>query len=119
MLVSIACKGQISRANEEQNYLDKATVMPQFPGGIDSLNAFIRNKLQYPKTDADCEGNVYLSFIVETTGQLSNIKIEKSLCSEFDAEAIKFISKMPKWTIGQQHGKDVRVKMYLPITFKI
>lgn len=94
---------------------------PQFPGGDMALSQYLRNNLKYPETArvAKVEGAVFVSFVVEIDGTVSNIKIVKGLHPDCDAEVIRVISEMPKWSPGKQKGKPVRVQFTLPVRFML
>lgn len=94
---------------------------PQFPGGNDALDKFIKNNLRYPVIAKEnrIEGKVYVSFVVEKDGKLTDIKVMRGLGNGCDEEAIRTINLMPKWTPGKQEGKNVRVRYVLPISFKL
>ena len=94
---------------------------PEFPGGKDSLYAFIERNLVYPQwaKDNKIEGKVYVSFTVETDGSISNIKVLRDIGGGCGAEAVRVLMKMPKWKPGKQRGKSVRVQFNLPIEFKL
>ena len=94
---------------------------PEFPGGKDSLYAFIERNLVYPQwaKDNKIEGKVYVSFTVETDGSISNVKVLRDIGGGCGAEAIRVVMKMPKWKPGKQRGKPVRVQFNLPIEFKL
>jgi len=94
-------------------------VMPQFPGGEEELVKFIGENLKYPAVAAEVgiEGRVTMRFTVTTTGELTDIRVIKSL--DLDAEAIRVIRKMPNWIPGRQDGKTVPVYYLLPIIYKL
>jgi len=94
--------------------------MAQFPVNPDAMDLFIRKNLYYPPAlkAAGVQGKVYVQFIVEKDGSITNITIRmSSKNSELDQEAINVIKKMPKWVPGSIKGKNVRVKQTVPITF--
>mgnify|MGYP001042072677 CR=1 FL=1 len=95
--------------------------MPQFPGGNSEMSKFIYSNLKYPKEHQETaiQGRVFLRFIVEKDGSISNIKIERSIDSILDAEAIRVVESMPKWKPGKQNGEPVRVYYLLPIAFRL
>ena len=82
---------------------------------------FIGENFQYPKTASalGIEGKVYVQFVVEKDGKLTDIKVMRGLGNGCDEEAIRTINLMPKWTPGKQEGKNVRVRYVLPISFKL
>jgi TonB family protein len=85
--------------------------MPVFPGGIDSLNEFIFKNLNTNcDADKDClSGNVFVKFIVNENGSVSNAQIIKPISPQFDQEVLRVISLMPNWTPGKQSGNKVKV----------
>lgn len=96
---------------------------PEFPGGDEAFNKFITNRLMYPE-DAriqGLQGTIYIQFIVEKDGSLSNIKVVegKSLSPSCDQEAIRVISSSPKWMPGSKDGVPMRTKMVKPVKFAL
>ena len=107
--------------NEENKIYDVVEQMPQYPGGKDKLMQYLAMSIRYPKEAemAGMQGRVIGSFIVEKDGSLTGARIEKSVDKSLDAEALRIINEMPKWTPGMQNGEPVRVKYLVPITFRI
>lgn len=97
---------------------DKAA---EFPGGMLAFSRYLSEKLIYPQEAIDnaLQGNVYLSFVVETDGSISNVKIDLSLVHCFNEEAVRLIKNMPKWKPGEVNGKVRRTRSSLPISFKL
>lgn len=95
--------------------------MPVFPGGDRELFRYLNNSLKYPKaaSNAGISGTVIVSFIVEPDGSISNLTILKSGTSMLDEEALRVVSSMPRWKPGLQNGKPVRVRMSLPVIFRL
>lgn len=95
--------------------------MPEFPGGESDLYKFLQNNINYPRfsKEAGITGVVYVEFIVDVDGSLTNIKIAKGVSSDIDQEALRIVKKMPKWIPGSQRTKVVPVGMRLPIRFRI
>ena len=98
--------------------LDK---MPQFPGGLSHLMHYLTEHIKYPAAalDKGCSGTVVLSFVVETDGSISNIKVLMGVCPLLNTEAVKVVEGMPKWVPGRLKGKPVRVSFNLPVRFSI
>jgi len=94
---------------------------PGFPGGIGKLMEYINKNLKYPKAakQANLEGRVIVSFVVERDGSLTEIKVRKNLSPETDTEAIRLIASSPKWVPGMQGGHAVRVQYSIPIKFQL
>lgn len=94
---------------------------PEFPGGLDALRTFLGKNLNYPRMAASSgvSGRVYVSFVVNTDGSLTDIQILKGIGFGCDEEAIRVMQKMPRWKPGKQSGRAVRVKYNLPISFTL
>lgn len=95
--------------------------MPSFPGGDDSLKAFLLKNLFYPKTSFahGVHGTVYITFIVEEDGSISNVHVLKGVDDELDTEAVRVVSLMPKWIPGKKNGHARRVQFTLPVKFAL
>jgi protein TonB len=92
--------------------------MPEFKG---DLNAYLSKNIHYPE-DArknDIEGRVFLKFLVDTAGRISDIMVIRSVFPSIDSEAIRVIRNMPAWRPAKQSGKAVMVYYNLPIVFKL
>ena len=94
---------------------------PSFPGGEDSLQKFLLKNLKYPKlaTEKGVEGIVTVSFIVKTNGSISNLVLVKGIGSGCDEETLRIIKLMPRWKPGKISGKNVDVKICLPVKFSL
>ncbi len=95
--------------------------MPIFPGGEEALRNYVTNNIQYPD-DArkqNIQGRVFVCFIIGTTGTVQNVKVARSVHPSLDAEAIRVVKSMPKWTPGQHRGKTVKVSYTIPINFSL
>ena len=103
------------------NVYDVVEQMPQFPGGFQKMNEFIEENMQYPKKCAEkgIYGRVIVAFVVERSGQLSNIRVVKSVHPALDKEALRIVNLMPRWIPGKQNGVTVRVKYIIPIRFSV
>lgn len=97
--------------------------MPGFPGGMGELMKYIQKNIQYPQVEkeADIQGTVYVKFVVEPSGDISNVEIAKGVRGGpgLDKEALRVVKNMPKWSVGKQNGRPVRVLMNLPIKFQL
>jgi len=93
--------------------------MPEFPGGIEAMNQFIRENLRWPIRDADIEGRVFVGFVVEKDGSLTNFEIIRGVAPVLDDEALRVVKLMPNWKAGKQRGKEVRVQYIVPVNFTL
>ena len=112
----------VQKRNQDNSYVyDVVEEMPQFPGGPSGLFQYLSESIIYPDDARQNgkEGRVLLTFIVETDGSISNIKIVKSVDAVLDAEAIRVVATMPKWIPGRIDGATIRVKYTVPVTFRL
>ena len=95
--------------------------MPQFPGGDSAMVAYLTHNLHYPQTEKEkgIQGKVFVGFVVEKDGIISNVEVKKGIGEECDAEAVRVIREMPTWSPGKQNSECVRVSLVLPINYKI
>ncbi|ARK13369.1 TonB family protein [Fibrella sp. ES10-3-2-2] len=94
---------------------------PTFPGGNNALYAFLGSNLHYPEEarKLGIQGNVFVSFVVDTDGSIDRIRVLKGIGRGCDEEAVRVTSIMPKWTPGKQNGRSVAVQYNLPINFML
>lgn len=95
--------------------------MPSFPGGDAALFKYLSDNIKYPviAQETGVQGRVICQFVVNRDGSIVDIEVVRSVDKSLDAEAVRVISKMPKWTPGKQRGKTVRVKYTLPVNFRL
>lgn len=108
-------------SQKNQKVYDVVDEMPQYPGGMGEFLDYLIQSVRYPE-DAEkqkVEGRVIACFVVETDGSISDVTIAKPVFPSLDAEAVRVLQAMPKWTPGKQNGKPVRVKYAVPVTFKL
>lgn len=92
-------------------------VKPDFPGGMEKFYKFVGNNYKTPEEEG-LKGKVYVTFVVEKDGSLTDIKVLRDIGYGTGAEAIRVLKKCPRWTPGEQNGKKVRVLYSLPITIQ-
>jgi TonB family protein len=95
--------------------------MPQYPGGENALMDYVSKNVVYPKEaqEKGISGRVFVSFIVEKDGSVSNVDVKRGIGGGCDDEAVRVIKAMPKWKPGKMKGKPVRVSYMMPITFRL
>ena len=93
--------------------------IPEYPGGTHAMYKFIAANLRMPRAAerAGISGRVFLSFIIEATGEVTHVRVLKGLGFGCDEEAVRLMESMPKWKPGKQDGKPVPARYNLPITF--
>lgn len=118
---SIAVESAPTRQDEDSNTIYNSAgidVKPEFPGGTDKFFTFFSKNFQYSDEmkKAELKGRIFISFIVEPDGSITNIKVIRGLGFRTDVEAMRIIKRMPKWFPGEQNGKKVRCSYLIPIT---
>jgi protein TonB len=96
-------------------------IEPSFPGGQQKLNDYFKANLKYPAVAHvnNVQGKVFVTFVVERDGSLSNIKVLRGIGSGCDEEAIRLLIHCPKWNPGIQSNTAVRVQYMVPVTFQL
>ncbi len=92
-------------------------VIPEFPGGMEKFYGFVSRNYQAPEEEG-LKGKVFVTFVVEKDGSLTDIKVIRDIGYGTGKEAIRVLNKCPKWNPGEQNGKKVRVQYSLPITIQ-
>ena len=121
VVVAYASKKETAKAPvaaEEPIYFVAVEEMPSFHG---NLYEYLGKNLRYPTKSIENyeEGTVYVSFIIDTTGEVKSPTIVQSVSPDLDAEALRIVRAMPKWKPGMQRNKPVKVLYTLPIDFKL
>ena len=96
--------------------------MPQFPGGPNELMKYLGKNIKYPQSsfEKNIEGRVFVSFVVEKDGSVTNAEVMRGIDKDCDAEALRAVSSMPKWSPGlNEDGDPVRCKFTVPVVFKL
>ncbi len=95
--------------------------MPEFPGGEEAMMQYIAEQVKYPAEakKAGAYGRVFIGFIVEPDGSLSDYKVLRGIGYGCDEEALRVVKSMPKWQPGMHRGKAVRVQYLVPVNFKL
>jgi protein TonB len=95
--------------------------MPEFPGGDLGLMKYIQRNVKYPAIakEYNITGKVYVSFIVDKSGSVTNVKIVRGVDKNLDAEALRVVKSLPKYKPGKQRGVAVRVMFTIPINFTL
>jgi periplasmic protein TonB len=94
---------------------------PSYPGGDESRIRFLQENIKYPQMarESGIQGTVYVTFVVEKSGRVTDVKVLRGIGGGCDEEAIRVIQAMPPWNAGKQRGKPVRVQFNMPIKFTL
>ena len=106
---------------EEQTIFIVVEESASFPGGIQEMMNFIKNNLKYPQQarETGTQGKVFVTFVVEKDGSLTDVKVLRDIGSGCGEEAVRVVKSMPKWKPAKQRGKPVRMQFNLPVAFTL
>jgi len=105
----------------EAEIIEFPDVEATFPGGAAALQKWIADNVQYPQVSQELgeQGKVYVSFVVEPDGKVSNVQVERGVSDDLDREAKRVVRNMPAWIPGEAGGKKSRTRCRLPIVFTL
>lgn len=111
----------INQNADDPETLRMVEELPKYPGGMVEFMKWLTKNLQYPSAAlrSKIQGKVMVSFIVNTDGTISDIKVVQKAHRLLDAEALRVARLMPKWEPGKDHGKVCRAMVAIPIVFEI
>ncbi len=112
--------GEASNLQNDSNAIySSVEQIPTFPGGMQSFNLFLKKNLKWPVGEEDVRGKVFLKFIVEKDGSLTDFVILRSPSFAFGNEAIHVMKKSPKWIPAKIKGQPVRCYYTIPVSFQM
>lgn len=117
--IEVSKASQASASGEEiSTQVDKP---PSYPGGEKAMIDFLVINIKYPEQakKKGIQGKVFVTYVVETDGSITNVKVLRGIGGGCDEEAIRVIKLMPKWNPGMNKGKPVKVQFKLPINFTL
>ncbi len=94
---------------------------PEFPGGTTAMMEFIAKNTRYPQSAMlnNEQGRVFVQFVVEKDGSITNAEIMRGVSEALDKEAMRVVQSMPNWIPGESNGKKVRTRQIIPISFRL
>ena len=106
---------------EEEEVFKSVEEQPEFPGGTAKLLEYVQKNLKYPMMarESDIQGRVFVGFIVEKDGSITNVQVLRGIGGGCDEEAVRVVQSLPKFKPGKQRGNPVRVQYTLPIVFRL
>jgi len=116
-LLTLPSFGQDKDSNDSTHYIFVSEPMPDFPGGFAEMTKFIQENLKYPRDSGAIHGKVYIEFVVNENGSLSDFHVIKGLADSFDNCALQTVKKMPDWVPAKRDNKPIRTKIVIPIAF--
>jgi len=126
LIIVFACSEEtkddsLAKSQTQGDIFTAVEMQPDFEGGIDAFNSYLMNEINYPllARRTGIEGRVDVQFVVEKDGSLTEVKAIKGIGADCDSEAVRVLQNAPRFKPGSQNGKPVRVRMVVPITFKL
>lgn len=112
---------RIEKEDPEEAVYDIVDNMPDFPGGQAALMKYLAKNIKYPPLaqERDIQGRVIVQFIVNKNGKVSDARVVRGVDRHLNIEAVRVINSMPDWKPGIQHGKPVRVRLTIPVIFRL
>jgi protein TonB len=120
-VAEVETKEEVIEVEEAKPVFTIVEEMPSFPGGEAERNKFLAQNIVYPQqaTENGIQGTVYVSFVVDSKGNVTDVKVLRGIGGGCDEEALRVVKMMPQWHPGKQNGKNVRVLFNMPIYFKL
>ncbi len=114
-------EGPKQEERKEEEILEFVEEDAGFPGGPGAMQQWIAKNVQYPQSAIELgeQGKVYVSFVVEPSGDITNVQVERGISDDLDREAKRVVRGMPNWKPGKNGGKAVRTRCRLPINFSL
>ena len=111
----------VKKRNGRDEVFIRAEVAPLYPGGESAMMKFLQRNIKYPTTakEKGVKGTVFVQFVVEKDGKVSDVVVAKGVDKLLDAEAKRVVTSMPKWAAGSQGGVPVAVQYVLPVKFEL
>jgi TonB family protein len=112
---------QLKSASIREDVFVVVEEAPEYPGGVTELRKFLAQHVNYPAEAQKngTQGKVYVTFVVNKDGSVSDAKIARGVDPLLDAEAVRIVNTLPKWKPGRQSGRDVAVQFTVPINFAL
>jgi len=113
---------EVVKEESDDNTIFTVVEQPaEYPGGLEAMSKFVGKNLKYPAVARrmGTEGSVFVSFVIDKEGKISDVQVLKGISTECDKEAVRVVSLMPPWKPGKQNGRAVKSRFVLPIKFKL
>ncbi len=112
---------EVEEETEEEPIFTVVEESASFPGGMQELYKYVGSNLVYPQQarETGTQGKVFITFVVEKDGSLTDVKVLRDIGSGCGEEAVRVVKSMPKWKPAKQRGKAVRMQFNLPISFTL
>jgi TonB family protein len=117
----VEAKSQSPQDDGQNEIFTVVEDIPKFPGGEEARAKYMVENIVYPEAakKAGKQGTVYVTFVIEKEGSVSNVKVLRGFDKDCDEVALNVVKNMPKWEPGKQRGEAVRVQFNMPIKFNL
>jgi protein TonB len=114
-------KEQVIQQEAPKEIFTVVEEQPGYPGGDEARIKYLQENIKYPDEakELGVQGKVFVTFVVEVDGSITDVKVLRGIGAGCDEEAIRVVKNMPKWVPGKQRGVPVRVQFNLPIKFTL
>ncbi len=121
MLLALAFPAEAQEMDKKDDVFYVVDELPVFQGGEEALRNWLAENIRYPgEAKADSiQGKVYVTFIVDEQGKVTDSKLARGASPALDKEALRVVNAMPAWKPGKHKGKEVKVSYTVPISFKL
>ncbi|WP_375559577.1 energy transducer TonB [Bernardetia sp. OM2101] len=111
----------LDKTSEKESIFSIVEKSASYEGGMDAFYKYVHQNMKYPESalENEIEGRVYVQFVVNQEGNIENVKAVQSLSPDCDAEAVRLLEESKQWIPAEQKGKKVKVRMNIPIMFKL
>lgn len=108
-----------TKFSNSDKIIDFPDIEAEYPGGAEEMKKFLANNIKYPEISMELgdQGRVFIEFIIEKDGSISNVKVLRGVSAEIDAESVRVVSKMKDWTPAIYKRKYVRARARIPINY--
>ena len=121
LFTAILCQAQTKENKSKDGVYEQVEVMPEYPGGEQALMNDLIGSIKYPDEAKKngIQGKVFVSFVVDEQGKVTNAKIERGVNPALDAESLRVVNGLKTWIPGKEKGKAVKVAYTIPINYAL
>ena len=121
LFTAVLCQAQNKENKSKDGIYEKVEVMPEYPGGETALMNDLIGAIKYPEEAKKngVQGKVFVSFVVDEQGKVTNAKIERGVEASLDKESLRVVNGLKAWKPGTEKGKAVKVAYTIPINYAL
>jgi protein TonB len=121
LFTAVLCQAQTKENKMKDGVYQKVEQMPEYPGGEQALMNDLISAIKYPEEARKngIQGKVYVSFVIDEQGKVTNAKIERGVEPSLDKESLRVVNELKAWIPGKEKGKVVKVAYTIPINYAL